>query len=62
MVFTVKSLDNGIEASRKNIKVFEEAIDKEMKTIKEYREMIDKMQQQEDLRKEIASHVEIERE
>jgi len=41
MSYNVESLERGIEAARKNIKVFEDAIDKERDTIKEYRFMME---------------------
>jgi hypothetical protein len=60
--FSVESLDNGIEASKKNILVFEDAIDKERNTIKEYREMIDiieRKKREAKIRKEMSSQVEV---
>ena len=40
MGFNIESLENGIEASKKNIITFEEAIKKEREIQEEYREMI----------------------
>jgi hypothetical protein len=60
--FSVESLDNGIEASKKNILVFEDAIDKERNTIKEYREMIDTIERKKreaKIREEMSSRVEV---
>ena len=39
--YSIKSLENGIDASKKNIKVFEDAIKKERRTIADYRRMIE---------------------
>lgn len=39
--YNVESLENGIEAAKKNIIIFEEAITKERNTISEYHGMIE---------------------
>jgi prefoldin subunit 5 len=60
--FSVKSLENGIESSKKNIRVFEDAIDKERNTIKEYREMIDTIERKKreaKIREEMSSQIEV---
>ena len=49
--FSVESLENGIEACKKNILIFEEAIEKERNTIKEYREMMETIGEQERMAK-----------
>lgn len=62
MAYSVESLENGIEACKKNIKTFEDAIEKERNTIKEYHEMIDTVQRKEreaKIRDEIMSRVEV---
>ena len=48
-MYSVESLERGIEQCKKNIKIFEEAIDKERDTIKEYRNMIDVIENKERL-------------
>lgn len=53
MSYSVESLERGIEAARKNIKIFEDAIDKERDTIKEYRFMMEVIEQKESIPKEI---------
>lgn len=45
--YSVESLEAGIEAAKKNIKVFEDASDKERSTITEYRDMIETIQRKE---------------
>jgi len=40
-MYSVESLEKGIEKAKENIKIFEDAIDKERNMIKEYRSMID---------------------
>jgi hypothetical protein len=45
--FSVKSLENGILAAKKNIGVFEIAIEKERQTIKEYCDMIETIKRKE---------------
>ena len=39
--YSTESLEAGIEAAKKNIKIFEDAITKERNTISEYHGMID---------------------
>ncbi len=46
-MFSIESLERGIEGCNKNIKVFEEAIDKERNQIKEYYSMIDVLRKKE---------------
>ena len=43
--FSVESLENGIEAAKKNIGIFEDAITKERATISEYYDMISTIRQ-----------------
>lgn len=62
MSYNVESLENGIEACKKNIKTFEEAIDKERNTIKQFHDMIDAVQRKEreaKIRDEIMARVEV---
>jgi hypothetical protein len=46
-MFSIESLERGIEGCEKNIKVFDEAIDKERNQIKEYYRMIDVLRKKE---------------
>lgn len=46
-MYTIESLERGIEATRKNEKIFEAAAEKERETRKQYREMIETLQKQE---------------
>ncbi len=50
-MFSIESLERGIEGCKKNIKVFEEAIDKERDQIKEYYGMIDTLRKKEEVNK-----------
>jgi len=50
-MFSIESLERGIEGCKKNIKVFEEAIDKERDQIKEYYGMIDVLRKKEEVNK-----------
>jgi prefoldin subunit 5 len=62
MTYSVKSLENGIEACKKNIKTFEDAIEKERDTIKEYHDMTDTVHRKEreaKIRDEMKSLVEV---
>lgn len=45
--YSVESLENGIEAAKKNILIFEDAIVKERNTISEYYNMISTIQRKE---------------
>jgi hypothetical protein len=51
-MYNVDSLNNGIEAGKKNIKIFEAAIEKERDTINQYYDMIDTLKKA----KEIAGN------
>ncbi len=54
-MFSIESLERGIEGCKKNIKVFEEAIDKERDQIKEYYSMIDVLRKKEEVNKALES-------
>lgn len=45
-MYTVESIERGIEATYKNEKIFEEAAEKERQTRNEYREMIEQINKQ----------------
>ena len=62
MAYTIESMNRSIEQAKKNIEVFEEAIEKERRTIREARDWMDKIEEQERIKKEAQSHVEIVRE
>lgn len=58
--YSVESLEAGIDAAKKNIKVFEDAITKERDTISEYYDMIGTIQMKQkeaDIRDDISSAV-----
>ena len=60
--YSVESLENGIEACKKNIQTFEDAIEKERETIKDYRYMIEEIEIQKrnaKIRKEMSSRIEV---
>lgn len=50
-MFSIESLERGIEGCKKNITVFEDAIDKERNQIKEYYGMIDVLRKKEEVNK-----------
>ena len=50
-MFSIESLERGIEGCKKNIKVFEDAIDKERDQIKEYYGMIDALRKKAEVQK-----------
>ena len=54
-MFSIESLERGIEGCNKNIKVFEEAIDKERDQIKEYYGMIDVLRKKEHVKKALEN-------
>ncbi len=61
--YSVESLENGILACNKNIKIFEDAIEKERNTIKEYRIMMDTVQKNErqaKMREEMTANIQVE--
>ena len=59
-MYSVETLEKGIEKCKENIVVFEEAIEKERNTIKEYRGMIETLIEKARKEKEALNNIHIE--